>query len=242
MRGIETGGQYVDIDQVFERLSPEQATGCVAAKPGEQFVALAVGRFAADEPAFDAVSLLENVLDMLGVFDARREDQHRLAILRVGDDLLAGRFDELVLVHQLFELVGHELAGADVQLFRVGLLSAGLGHQRAEISVADEFPHADLEADGVEDVLRPADHARFQAEWRGRKTDGSHPRIDHLGIGQELPIHPFAVRRDQVRLVDNDQVEGVQFAGPLVDRLDAGDDHRLARYRDASGRRSRRRT
>ena len=28
-------------------------------------------------------------------------------------------------------------------------------------------------------------------------------------------------------LVDDDQIEGVQFAGPLVDGLDAGDDHRM---------------
>ena len=73
------------------------------------------------------------------MFDARGEDQHRVPIARVLDDLAAGRLDQLVLVHHLFEFVRHELAGADVQLRRVGLFAAGLGHQGAEVAVADQL-------------------------------------------------------------------------------------------------------
>ena len=114
-----------------------------------------------------------------------------------------------------------------MQLVRVRLLSAGLGHQRAEVSIADQLTDAHLEADGVQDVFRPADHARLQAEWCGGQPDRPHPRIDHLGVVQKLPIHPFAIWRDKMCLVHNDQIEGIQLAGPFVDRLDARNDHRV---------------
>ena len=42
------------------------------------------------------------------------------------DDLGAGGRHQAVLVHQVLDLAGHELAAADVQLARVGLLLAGL--------------------------------------------------------------------------------------------------------------------
>ena len=152
-----------------------------------------------------------------------------LAILRVFDDLRTGRLDQLVLVHHLFELVGNELAGADVQLLGVGFFAAGLGDQGAKVAVADQLSDADFEADGVEDVVRPADHARFQAKGCRRQPDASQPRVHDLGIGQELPIHALPLGRYHVGLVDDHQIEGVELARPAKDRLDAGDDHRLGR-------------
>ena len=35
-----------------------------------------------------------------------------------------------------------------------------------------ELSHADFEADGVEDIFRPTDHARFEPKRRGRQSDG----------------------------------------------------------------------
>ena len=77
----------------------EQAIRLITTKPGKQIVALPIGRCAADEPTFDVVLFLEDSLDVLGVFNSRSEDQHGLPILRVLGDFLAGRFDQLVLIH-----------------------------------------------------------------------------------------------------------------------------------------------
>ena len=74
------------------------------------------------------------------MFDARGENQARLAIRGLLDDLLAGRFDEAILVHHRLEFLGHELATTNMQCLDVGLLSAGLRDQRAEKPVADQLP------------------------------------------------------------------------------------------------------
>ena len=96
----------------------------------------------------------------------------------------------------------------------VGLRLAGLGDQRAQETVADQLPDADLVADVVQESVRRADRARLQAERRGREPDDPQRRVDHLGVRQELAVHPLAFGRDQMGLVDHHQVEGVELAGP----------------------------
>ena len=90
------------------------------------------------------------------------------------DDLPAGRPDQRVVVHQRLDLAGDELAAADVQARRVHLAPPGLGLQRAQVALDDQLADAHLVADVVEQVLRPADHARGHAVRRGRQADQPH--------------------------------------------------------------------
>ena len=156
------------------------------------------------------------------------KDQTGLSILSQLHDLLTGRADNLLAVHQVFNFAGDELAATHMQSAGVDLVLAGLGHERAQESVADQLFDADLVADGIEEVLGCADRSGVQSEWRRGQSDHADVRIDDLRLCQELPIHAIAVGGDQMGLIDDYQVERAQVTGPLVDRLDAGHDHCLA--------------
>ena len=75
----------------------------------------------------------------------------------------------------------------------------------------------------VEDVARFADRAVLEPERRGREADDAQVRIHHARIAHERLVHALAIRRNEVRLVDEHDVEAPQVAGLLVDRLDASD-------------------
>src|SRR4249920_450631 len=53
--------------------------------------------------------------------------------------------------------------------------------------------------------------------------------INDLGVGQELPIHAVAFERNEMCFINDHEVKGFELASPLVDGLDAGHDHRMAR-------------
>jgi hypothetical protein len=90
----------------------------------------------------------------------------------------------------------------------------------------------------VQDSLRRADHPRAHPERRRRQADHPHERVHELRVGQELPVHALAVvRRDQVRLVDDHEVDRTELASALPDRLDARDRHRVLELPPAEARR-----
>ena len=172
---------------------------------------------------------LERFDDVPAMLDASSEDQHALAVLRLLDNLGAGGADQIVLIHQVFGLAGNKLAAPHMQAGCVGFDDAGLGAQRAQIAVADQFLNTNLVADGIEEVVRLADHPAGHPKWRSRQSNHPQVWIDHLRLGEELAVHAVALGRDHMGFVYQDQIETIQFACPSVDRLDARDDHRVLR-------------
>ena len=81
----------------------------------------------------------------------------------------------------------------------------------------------------VEDVLRTADHASLEPVGRRRASHDPHLRIDLLQPREECPVHPLAIRRDKVALVDDAHVPMADLLYPAEDRLDAAHHHRAVR-------------
>ena len=214
---VEAGGQDVDVDQELQIavLEPLERVGPIEGQ-----------RLAADEPAFMA-HLVKDSLNVQGVLYTGREDQHRMAVPGVLDDLAACRSHERVLVHEGLDFAGDILAAAHVQARGVDLAPARLGLQRTKISLDDQLANADFVADAVEQVVRPANHAGGHAVRGGSQADQPYVGIDFLRVGQECAVHPLAFRREHVTFIQKDDVEAVEFLCPAVDALNARDDDRM---------------
>jgi hypothetical protein len=66
-------------------------------------------------------------------------------------------------------------------------------------------------------------HVGWKRDWPSEAL----ARLVTIVAYVEKGLYAIAFRRYEVGLVDDRQVEGVQLTGPLVDRLDASDDHRM---------------
>ena len=174
---------------------------------------------------------------MQGVLYPGGEDQHRMPVQRVLGDLAAGRAHQPVIVHQILDLARHELAAPEVQPRRVGLAPPRLGLERTQVALRHQFAHTDSVADMVEQIVRPADQPRAHAVGCGRQAHQPHMRVHRAGLRQKRAVHAFPVGRQHVRLVNEDQVEAVQFGRPAVYALDARDDNRVFRVTAPHARR-----
>nr|WP_231604881.1 hypothetical protein [Crateriforma conspicua] len=179
-----------------------------------------------DEATFDPVVLRERFDDLLTVCNASGEDQHRSTIGREFHDFGARSRDERVIAGKPIDLVGHELAGPDMDPREVSTIDAGLRDQRTKESVTDQFLDANLVADMIEKMIRRTDHAAVQTEWCRGQADYTDMRVDNFAIGQELAIHPIALFADQMGFVDNNQIEGIKVACSFVNTLNAGNEDR----------------
>jgi len=229
--GIQSGhvhacGQDRAVGQVLQRLTGEEAGPGLAAESRQKLVSLRSGRLRTDEPALDAVFLGEHPGHVPPVLHPGREDQACLPILGMLDDLCAGRLDERVLVHQLFDLAGDEFAGTDVQPADIDADQRVLGDQRREVAGHDQFPQADIAAHVVEQPVGPAQRPAGRPKRGGCGADEAQTGIDHAGLFEERAVHPFPFDGDAMRLVNDHQVERPEFAGAAVDRLDARADDR----------------
>ncbi|OSM07680.1 hypothetical protein MAIT1_04553 [Magnetofaba australis IT-1] len=83
----------------------------------------------------------DGVPHMLGVGDAGAEDQPRLTILAVGDDLLDGVLGDRIQIHGGFELTGDELPATGADAGDVQLCFGLFAHQGAEKLLVDEVAH-----------------------------------------------------------------------------------------------------
>ena len=128
-----------------------------AAKPLDRLFALVRRRVASHDCALLAGEALDCVGHLLAVGDGRAEYEASLALLREFHDFAAGGIDKPVLAHQLLHVLGHELAGADVQTVRVGRELPRLRGDVRDVASVDEFLDADFVADLVQQVLRLAD-------------------------------------------------------------------------------------
>ena len=173
---VEAGGQHVHVDQILQAAVLEALEGVGAFERQ---------RVAADEPALVA-ELAKHALDMHGVLHTGGEDQDRVPVPRMLDDLGAGRTHQRVVVHQGLDLARDELTAPDVQPRGVGLAPTGLGLEAAQEALHDQLAHAHLVADVVEKVLRPADHAGGHAVGRGRQANQPHVGVHGAGLGQDL--------------------------------------------------------
>ena len=170
--------------------------------------------------------------------DPGGEDQRAAARPGLGRDLGAGALDDLVGVECPLDLARDELAAADLEVAHVDLHLARLRPERREEAALDELAHRHLVADVVQDPLGRADHPRAHAERRRGQADHAHERVHELRVRQELPVHALAVvRRDEVRLVDDHEVDRAELASALPDRLDARDGDRVLELAPAESRR-----
>ena len=80
----------------------------------------------------------------------------------------------------------------------------------------------------VEKILWATDHPGRHPIWRSSQADKTDIRIDNFCVGEKLPIHPFTTFRLQhMGFVDQNQIEGIQFWGAFVDRLNPCHDNRV---------------
>jgi hypothetical protein len=91
------------------------------------------------------------------------------------------------------------------------------------------LPDADFVTDRVEEVVLPADRTGIQSKRGGGEAHDADLRVQNPCLGQKLPIHPFAIGRNEVALVHEDQIKRIEFARPFVNGLDAGHDHGMLR-------------
>jgi hypothetical protein len=181
----------------------------------------------------------EHVDDVPAMGDPGGEDQRAAARPGLGRDLRAGALDHLVGVECARST---SLATNSPQRILRSLMSTFTcppstgARERKPRSMS--WPTADLVADVVQDPLGRADHPRAHAERRRGQADHAHERVHELRVGQELPVHALAVvRRDQVRLVDDHEVDRAELASALPDRLDARDRDRVLELAPAEARR-----
>ena len=118
VRGVEASGQDVDVDQVFQGFALKKSAWTRRRETGPAFRRVRRPASRRRQTRIRPDCSCSTCLDVPGVLDAGGEDQHGVPIPGVFDDFAAGRLDQFVLVHHLLDLVGDELAGADVQTAR----------------------------------------------------------------------------------------------------------------------------
>ena len=160
---------------------------------------------------------------MRAVRHARRKDQDLFPVLRQLDDFPACADDKALIVHERLDLVREELAAADMQPFKIRLVFPVFAFQLREPARDDQFAHADFAADFIQDVFLPADQPSFQPVRRSCHPDQPDVRIDLFQGLKAGAVHPVAVRRDQMRFVDQHKIEASERLGAFVNRLDSSD-------------------
>ena len=122
-------------------------------------------------------------------------------------------------------------AAHDIQF--VGDGQARSAAKRTQVAISDQITDRDLDADLLQEVLgtayRPGGHPVGR---RGQSDDAAITR-ERSGLRDEPPVHALAIRRNQVGLVDDHQVDRAQFASAVVDRVDACDRDRLMEFSPA---------
>ena len=91
----------------------------------------------------------------------------------------------------------------------------------APVAIANEFFDALLIADVGEDVGGSADEAIFETKWCGGESDHADLWIDGCGCFEEGQVHAFPVGRDEMALIDKNEIKAAEFAGPAIDGLNA---------------------
>jgi len=135
--------------------------------------------------------------------------------------------DQQVIVERVFEFIFRELTAANMYTRQIRFLCAALRFERRQEALLDQLSDADLEADVIQEVIRLADQTVLEPVRRRSQPDNSQVRIDHQRIGQKLPIHSFAVERNQMSFIDDDQLEPAQLSRSSIDGLDARHDYWL---------------
>ena len=163
--------------------------------------------------------------DRAAMRHGRAEHEDAFAVLRQLYDLAAGGRYDCVLGHRPLDLLGDEFAGAYVQGVELGDVAPGLRRELREVSLVDQLLQPDLVADFVEDVVRLAYHPALEAVRGRRAADDPHLRVYLQKARYERPVHPVALRRDEVAFVDDAHLPGAEQLRLVVDRLDAADHH-----------------
>ncbi len=143
-----------------------------------------------------------------------------------------GTLDDDVVGMVLDELLGaHARAKLAEVVFPADLLDTvevhGIGGRRdqaAEIAVVHEIGDVGLVGDAVEQrTLALVQQAALEAVRRGGQADDLDVRVHLERAVEDLAIHALARVRDQMRLVDDNEVEPAIEMPLIVDRLDRGD-------------------
>ena len=186
-------------------------------------VALGLGRVPEDVLA-GVAPRPHKIPDVLRVAHASAEEQPRPAVLAERDRLIDDGPVDGVDVHRALEVAGDEVSAPRADACHVQLRLGRLAHQRREVALLDRAAHAVLVGDAVEDrALALVEPAAVHAVRRGGQADDLQVGVDDLQLPQELSIHRVRRARDQVRLVDQDDVDLAELGRAVVDRLDPGE-------------------
>ena len=139
--------------------------------------------------------------------DGCAEDKATLPILRKLHNLAAGRRDESLLTHKLFNIFSNKLSRPDVQSFSIGNRLSGMSRHFRNIALIDQFLNRYLIADFVEEVLLLADKPALSAIRRCRPTDKSDIGIDGQCPVKKCAIAPFSFGRHEMNLIHHHDIE-----------------------------------
>ena len=179
---------------------------------GQNFGAFIFGRAADHDPAFLRGISFDPRFDVLRMGHAAGENQNLFPVLRQIDDLPAGVVHQIIIVHLGGDLVGEEIARADVKVRKIRFRFAVLAAERRKKITHDQFPDPYLVTNFVEQVFGLADQAAAQAVGRRCKSDQADVRIQFLFFGQQGLIHAVAVGRDQVAIMDQNSSGEIRVA------------------------------
>jgi hypothetical protein len=216
---VEAGGEDADRGQAADPALAERPDDAVPRPPGrlarEGLAAVALGP--------------DRVAHRRGVGDAGAEGEPGPAALPVADHLLHRSAGDPVLVDGGLEGARDVVAPAPRHPRDVEGRGGGLGDERREVALVDQVADIGLVDDGFEQpagarVEAPA----VEAVGRGRQADDA--QVAALGAqgGQEAAVAGLGVAGDEMGFVYDHEVERVEVAGPVPDRLDAAEQHLCA--------------
>ena len=122
IRCVESGGQYIDVDQVLERwlgIAKQVGSDLFSLEAIDQFVAHTRRRIACDQAAFRSDNFSELILNMFSMGNRGGKDQNGLAIFGCSRDFATSRTDQFVRVDQRLDFAADELASANMQTLRI---------------------------------------------------------------------------------------------------------------------------
>jgi len=163
--------------------------------------------------------LLELGEDLAGVRHPRAVEQPAPPLCPQGDDLGHRFAHEARAPKRGLDLALDELTRPPVDPRQVGLGRTAPRHDRDQVSEVDQRLHRDVVGHRVEESADQ--RATVQPVRRRREAEDLHVGVHELEIGQGGPVHGLGASRNQVRLVDQHQVEGVKVRDSTVDALDS---------------------
>ena len=223
---VKARRQNVYVDEVFKRrrFASEQVDDRLRAlKLVDNRGALVGVRFAGYRRNSRPRKVFERLFDPFRRVDRRAKNEDFFAFFRQFDDLRARAFEDVLPLHQRVDFGRDELAAANVKSGDVELAFPAARLERRQETLRDKFPNPNFVNDFRQKPVGPANPAATEAIRRRGQADESNVGVDASGALQKRSVHSVAGIGDEVRFVDDYQLERPEFSGALVNALNPGD-------------------